>query len=120
MKNFRQSKMFTVDLINCHRDLSLSKKFLADIKYILKKNNIKVLKTITKKFLPTNGATVLMILAESHLAIHTWPEKDLVNLDIFLCNFRKNNFKKVKNALKDLLFYFQATKQNINEIKRLT
>jgi S-adenosylmethionine decarboxylase len=33
-----------------------------------------------------NGAvTLVLILAESHLAIHTWPEEDLIAIDLFSC-----------------------------------
>ncbi len=31
------------------------------------------------------GATAVAILAESHLAIHTWPERDYVAIDVFTC-----------------------------------
>lgn len=31
------------------------------------------------------GLTVLVILAESHLAFHTWPELNYVHLDIVCC-----------------------------------
>lgn len=31
------------------------------------------------------GATAFAVLAESHLAVHTWPERDYVALDVFTC-----------------------------------
>ena len=33
------------------------------------------------------GATGAVILAASHLAIHTWPERNQVTLDVYLCDF---------------------------------
>jgi S-adenosylmethionine decarboxylase len=34
----------------------------------------------------TNGAvTLVLILAESHLAVHTWPEEDRIAIDLFSC-----------------------------------
>lgn len=37
------------------------------------------------------GATGAVILAASHLAIHTWPERGQVTLDIYLCEFGLDN-----------------------------
>jgi S-adenosylmethionine decarboxylase len=37
------------------------------------------------------GATGAVVLAESHLAVHTWPELDAVTLDIYVCNFSQDN-----------------------------
>jgi spermidine synthase/S-adenosylmethionine decarboxylase len=37
------------------------------------------------------GATGAVVLAESHLAIHTWPELNAVTLDIYVCNFSRDN-----------------------------
>jgi len=34
---------------------------------------------------PNGAVTLVLILAESHLAIHTWPEDDLVAVDLFTC-----------------------------------
>jgi S-adenosylmethionine decarboxylase proenzyme len=37
-----------------------------------------------KKFAP-QGLTAMLLLAESHISIHTWPEKSLFCIDIFTC-----------------------------------
>ena len=34
---------------------------------------------------PGAGATGALVLAESHLAIHTWPELESVTLDLYVC-----------------------------------
>lgn len=40
---------------------------------------------------PAGGATGVVVLAESHLAVHTWPEMGAVTLDIYVCNFSQDN-----------------------------
>ena len=37
------------------------------------------------------GATGAVILAESHLAIHTWPELNSATFDLYVCNFSQDN-----------------------------
>ena len=37
------------------------------------------------------GVTGTVVLAESHLAIHTWPESRDVTLDVYVCNYSRDN-----------------------------
>jgi S-adenosylmethionine decarboxylase proenzyme len=34
---------------------------------------------------PNDAITLVLILAESHLSIHTWPEEGLIAIDLFSC-----------------------------------
>lgn len=36
-------------------------------------------------FTPNGGVSGVLVLAESHISIHTWPERDFAALDIFMC-----------------------------------
>ena len=36
-------------------------------------------------FSPNGGVSGVVILAESHISIHTWPERDFAAIDIFMC-----------------------------------
>lgn len=36
-------------------------------------------------FTPNDGVSGVAVLAESHISIHTWPEKGYAALDIFVC-----------------------------------
>jgi len=42
------------------------------------------------------GATGAVILAESHLAVHTWPERSEVSLDVYVCNVTADNSPKAE------------------------
>ena len=43
-----------------------------------------VLGKITHKFTP-QGVSAILLLAESHISIHTWPEKEFLSMDIYTC-----------------------------------
>ena len=36
-------------------------------------------------FSPSGGVSGVLMLAESHISIHTWPERDFAAIDIFVC-----------------------------------
>jgi S-adenosylmethionine decarboxylase len=37
------------------------------------------------RFSPTGGLSGVAVLAESHISVHTWPEKGFAAFDIFMC-----------------------------------
>lgn len=37
------------------------------------------------RFSPSGGVTGVVVLAESHITIHTWPERRFAAVDIFMC-----------------------------------
>lgn len=43
-----------------------------------------VIQTISKKFDP-QGVTVICLLSESHISIHTWPECGRAAVDVYTC-----------------------------------
>lgn len=51
--------------------------------------------------------TWVIALAESHVTFHTWPEKDYISLDIFVCNLENNNSHKAKLLYKNIIEFFQ-------------
>ena len=38
-----------------------------------------------KKFTENGGVSGVIVLAESHISIHTWPERGFAALDVFMC-----------------------------------
>lgn len=53
--------------------------------------------------LQAGGATGAVVLAESHLAIHTWPERAEATLDIYVCNVTADNSRKAERLYAELL-----------------
>jgi S-adenosylmethionine decarboxylase len=41
-------------------------------------------------FGPGQGVTGVALLAESHISIHTWPERNYAAIDIFVCGITNN------------------------------
>ncbi|MGH7108274.1 MAG: adenosylmethionine decarboxylase [Acetobacteraceae bacterium] len=37
------------------------------------------------RFSPDGGVSGVLVLAESHISIHTWPERSFAAIDIFMC-----------------------------------
>lgn len=48
------------------------------------------------------GVTATVLLAESHLCLHTWPERKGVTLDVYVCNIGGDRSAKAR-ALMDVL-----------------
>jgi S-adenosylmethionine decarboxylase len=72
-----------------------------------------LLKIGSHKFQP-QGVTAFALLAESHISIHTWPELQYANLDVFTCG-KHTDPKKAFSVLKKL---FEATSSYEKMIKR--
>ena len=49
-----------------------------------------------------SGITGVVLLAESHLAVHTWPELEAATLDVYVCNLGADNSARAE-ALMDAL-----------------
>jgi spermidine synthase len=65
-----------------------------------------------------SGVTGAVLLAESHLAIHTWPERSSVTLDVYVCNFSTDNSSKAERLMESLIIAFGPTQQSTNRILR--
>ena len=57
---------------------------------ICKKYNYTILNRIEHIFEP-QGLTILYLLSESHISIHTFPERNYAALDIYTCREYENN-----------------------------
>jgi S-adenosylmethionine decarboxylase len=72
-----------------------------------------VVQSVSHNF-PGKGLTCILILAESHAVLHTWPETGTVNIDIFSCSTRLRSLA----AIAQLKESFGATNVTIQEIPR--
>ncbi len=79
----------------------------------VKKSKNTPLEFVFHKFNP-RGITGIVLLAESHIAIHTWPEFNYTAIDIYTCGDKANPEKSL-DYLKEKL---QPQKVEIKKIKR--
>lgn len=78
-----------------------------------KKSKSVPLKIAVHKFYPL-GLTGVVLLSDSHIAIHTWPELNYIAIDIFTCGMES----MPRLALRCLKEEFAPKTVKIKEIKR--
>ncbi|MDD0810962.1 adenosylmethionine decarboxylase [Curvibacter sp. RS43] len=64
------------------------------------------------------GVTATVLLAESHLCVHTWPERAAVTLDVYVCNFSADHSERARALQQALLALFQPERQQLQEWQR--
>jgi S-adenosylmethionine decarboxylase len=67
-----------------------------------------------------SGVTATVLLAESHLCIHTWPEMQAVTLDVYVCNFGGDHSAKAHSLMDALLAAFKPQRTERHELHRGT
>ncbi len=64
------------------------------------------------------GITGVVLLAESHLAVHTWPELGGVTLDVYVCNLGRDNSDRAEAVLAALEAAFAPTQVTRGRLQR--
>jgi S-adenosylmethionine/arginine decarboxylase-like enzyme len=68
---------------------------LSILKSAVTESELTVVADVTASFTPT-GSTAVVVLAESHVAVHLWPELGLATVDIHVCDYSGDNESKAK------------------------
>ena len=64
------------------------------------------------------GVTATLLLAESHLCVHTWPEQRAVTLDVYVCNFGADHSVKAQALMDALLALFDPAEVQRHALQR--
>lgn len=64
------------------------------------------------------GVTGTVVLAESHLAIHTWPEIAGVTLDVYVCNYSEDNSERARRLFAEVVAAFMPAQAERKEVAR--
>jgi len=108
------------DLTGCRCDPQLlldGERFRAKCLEMVEASGLTVMDATFHQF-EGSGFTGTVVLAESHLAIHTWPERQGLTLDVYVCNFSADNSAKARKLFELLVDYFQPTESACHEVDR--
>ena len=64
------------------------------------------------------GFTGVVALCESHVSIHTWPEEYFVTLDVFTCNYSRDNKAATHAVFNQISALFAPVSIDKKEISR--
>jgi S-adenosylmethionine decarboxylase proenzyme len=114
MNAHEQPTLYSVDLSGCKAIATLPPKTVtAFFVRALESAGATVVQEVSHNF-PGTGLTCVLILAESHAILHTWPETGTVNIDIFSCSTRLRSLA----AIEELGRSFGADGVSVQEIPR--
>jgi S-adenosylmethionine decarboxylase len=114
MKKLSLGKHILVDFYGCNKeiidDINLVKKHLLEAAKIAEAT---ILTDVFHRFSP-QGVSGVVVIGESHLAVHTWPEHEIASIDLFTCSDKM----KPQDAIEYLFNSLQAKSYEIQEIDR--
>ncbi|MDN5341879.1 adenosylmethionine decarboxylase [Oceanotoga sp. DSM 15011] len=107
-------KHLIAEFYNCNNEILDN---VEKVEYYMKKAAIETGATIVTstfhRFLP-HGVSGAVIVSESHLAIHTWPEFGYASIDLYTCGDDVDPWK----AFEYLKKAFNSNRTEVNEHKR--
>jgi S-adenosylmethionine/arginine decarboxylase-like enzyme len=77
------------------------------------REKVRVVKEVRHRFEP-QGETILFLLAESHFALHTYPEHAYLSLDLYLCDARK----EARSILRAICSELKVIREHYREVER--
>lgn len=120
-----QGLHLTADLSDCHCDaawLTDATRLLAACVEAVKASGLQAVAQLSHTFPAADGSsagvTATVLLAESHLCVHTWPEKSVVTLDVYVCNFGGDHSAKARTLMAALMQIFLPGKAAVNALER--
>lgn len=120
-----QGLHLTADLHQCSCDLGWltdGARLLAHCEQAVRVAGLNIVASLSHTFAPTglgpSGVTATVLLAESHLCVHTWPEQGAVTLDVYVCNFGADHSAKAQSLMDGLVTLFAPHRVTLNALLR--
>lgn len=109
-----------LDLSDCQAD----KRFLEKTEHLEKflpsvarDAGMTVVGQVFHQFQPS-GVTGALILSESHVTVHTWPESGFVAIDVYVCDFNESNKAKGERLADALQALFEPISHSRKCVQR--
>ncbi len=120
-----QGLHLTADLHHCQCDaiwLTDAHRLLSRCVDEVRAAGLQAVAQLTHGFPPSTqgpgGVTATVLLAESHLCVHTWPESRGVTLDVYVCNYSGDHAPKARALLEALTQLFRPTTVQHHALQR--
>ena len=95
------------------KDLDCLERMEAAMRACIVECNATLLHIHLHHFTPNGGISGVAVLAESHISVHTWPEKDYAAFDVFMCGDSNPH-----RSIEILGRYFRPTRSECIEERR--
>ena len=109
-----------VDLYGCDADLDDEGLLLDALERASEAVGSTIMRRITQRFSPV-GVSVILILAETHISVHTWPEHGYAAVDIFICGEGKDPhtaWEAIRDVLRPESFETKEITRTIGETRK--
>lgn len=115
----------TADLYRCRCPaacLSDSAALLAQLQEQVAASGLQAVAQLAHRFADTpqgpGGVTATVLLAESHVCLHTWPELAAVTLDVYVCNFTQDHGDKARQLMQSLIDWLAPERVQQHSLQR--
>jgi len=106
-------KQVIVDCWGCNSQIASAEAVRAALREAVARANVTLLELSVHEFRP-QGVSAVALLAESHLLVHTWPEKSYLALDFFTCGSQAVPEK----AIEAICAAFEPKDTKVRQIER--
>jgi S-adenosylmethionine decarboxylase len=107
------------ELYGCDANLLMNEEYLANVvREAVNIGGFTLLDVKTWKIHP--GVTVIAVILESHISIHTWPEYRFATVDVYTCGEKGNPFKSfeyIVEALKAEKYTIRYSSRDYEELE---
>lgn len=106
------------ELYQCKRVTTVNKSILQErVTQLLLEHRLTLMGTFIHEF-EGGGMTALFGLAESHIAVHSWPEFAYVTLEVYVCNHTKDNVVSAQHLHTALVALFEPEQIRTTDLYR--